>query len=295
MRRCSSRPSETNSRDQRAAAGYVSGVPRVIACDESGYEGEHLIGGVTAVFAHAGTDLDVAAAEEVVAHLRARIRSPAQEYKANHLLRSKHRGALEWTLERMAGHASVHLVDKAFLLAEVLAKIVPGELLTSAVLVAAEPVLRARTAAELATATVMLRAVAPALADAVAQRRADELAAPPPFPPLDPLPPAIGATVARWSAAGPVELVHDRQTTLSDERIAALRTAFPALAGLTLVPSRSDARVQVADFVAGVAYRITAHALAGHGDPALLELLRPHVDPRSVWSDPRSGAALGLA
>ncbi len=280
-----------------ATPGYGAEVPapRVIACDESGYEGEHLVGGVTAVFAHAGTDLDVAEAEEVVAHLRARIRSPAQEYKANHLLRSKHRGALEWTLERMAGHASVHLVDKAFLLAETLTKIVPGEPLTSAVLVAAEPVLRARTAAELATATEVLRRVAPALADSVAQRRADELAAPPPFPPLDPLPPAIGATVARWSAAGPVELVHDRQTTLSDERIAALRTAFPALAGLTLVPSRSDARVQVADFVAGVAYRITAHALAGHGDPALLELLRPYVDTRSVWTDPRSGAALGLA
>src|SRR4051794_19420965 len=163
--------------------GYGADVPapRVIACDESGYEGEHLVGGVTAVFAHAGTDLDVAEAEEVVAHLRARIRSPAQEYKANHLLRSKHRGALEWTLERMAGHASVHLVDKAFLLAETLAKIVPGESLTSSVLVAAEPVLRARTAAELATATEVLRRVAPPLADAVAQRRAAELAAPPPF------------------------------------------------------------------------------------------------------------------
>lgn len=89
--------------------------------------------------------------------------------------------------------------------------------------------------------------------------------------------------------------MHDRQTTLSDERIAALRTAFPALAGVTLVPSRSDARVQVADFVAGVAYRITAHARAGHGDPALLALPRPYVDPASVWTAPRSGAALGLA
>ena len=267
----------------------------MIACDESGYEGEHLFGGVTAVFAHAGTDLDVAAADEVVAQLRARIRSPAQEYKANHLLRTKHRGALEWTLERMAGHASVHLVDKTFLLAETLAKIVPDEPLPAAVLVAAEPVLRARTPTELAVTTEVLRVAAPGIADAVAQRRADELAVPPPFPTLDPLPPAIGATVALWSTDGPVELVHDRQTTLSDERIAALRAAFPALAGLTLVPSRSDARVQVADFLAGVAYRITAHALAGHGDAALLALLRPYVDPASLWADPVSGAALGLA
>jgi hypothetical protein len=259
----------------------------VIACDESGYEGEHLVGGVTAVFAHAGTDLDVAAAEEVVAQLRVRIRSPAQEYKANHLLRTKHRGALEWTLERMLGHASVHLVDKAFLLARVLDGIAPP-------LVEVEHVLRARTLGEVAVTTAALRAVAPAIADAVAERRAAQLAAPPPFPPLDPLPTAIGATVARWSAAGPVELVHDRQTTLSDARIAALQAAYPALAGLTLVPSRSDARVQVADFVAGVAYRIAADALAGRGDPELLALLRPYVDPASVWRDPGSGAALGL-
>lgn len=270
-------------------------MPRVIACDESGYEGEHLIGGVTAVFVHAGTDLDVDAADECVALLRRRIRSPAQEYKANHLLRAKHRDALEWLLDRLTGRASVHLVDKALLAATVLDGIAPqlrppsGELL-----LAVETVLRARDADELATAGEGLRALDPDTAEAVVDRRADELRAPPTFPPLDPLPAAIGATVDLWSAAGPVELVHDRQTTLSDGRIAALVAARPALAGITLVPSRSDARVQVADFVAGVAYRITAHALAGHGDPALLRLLRPYVDPSSLWADPASGAALGL-
>ncbi|MGI5126220.1 DUF3800 domain-containing protein [Pseudonocardia sp. CA-107938] len=262
-------------------------MPRVIACDESGYEGEHLVGGVTTVFAHAGTDLDVATAAEVVAELRARIRSPAQEYKANHLLRAKHRDALVWTLQRLVGRASVHLVDKAFLLARALDGIAPP-------LVEVEQVLRARTPAELGVAVEALRATAPEIADAVGAKRAAELAAPPPFPALDPLPAAIGATVARWSDRGPVELVHDRQTTLSAARIAALRAAFPALAGLTLVPSRSDARVQVADFVAGVAYRIAADALAGRGDAELLALLEPYVDGASVWRDAASGAALGL-
>ncbi len=271
-------------------------MPHEIACDESGYEGEHLIGGVTAVFVHAGTDLDVATADECVAQLRRRIRSPAQEYKANHLLRAKHRDALEWLLDRMTGRATVHLVDKAFLAATVLDGIVPQRRPASdELLLAVETVLRARDAAELAVSGEKLRGLDPDTADAVVERRAAELHTPPAFPPLDPLPAAIGATVDLWSAAGPVTLVHDRQTTLSDERIAALRRAHPALAGITLVPSRSDARVQVADFLAGVAYRITAHALAGHGDPALLELLRPYVDPASLWADPVSGAVLGLA
>ncbi|SHK36546.1 hypothetical protein SAMN05443637_105182 [Pseudonocardia thermophila] len=264
---------------------------RVIACDESGYEGERLVGGVTTVFAHAGTDLDVAAAEEIVALLRDRIRSPALEYKAGHLLRAKHRAALEWLLVRLAGRASVHLVDKAHLLARTLDGLVPAGVPLAAV----EPVLRARTADELAETTEALRAVAPRIADAVARRRAAELADPPVFPALDPLPAAIGATVAHWSADGPVALVHDRQTTLSPERIAALQAAYPALAGLTLVPSRSDARVQVADFVAGVAFRIAADALAGHPDAELLALLRPYVLAGSVWCDPASGAALGLS
>jgi hypothetical protein len=61
-----------------------------IACDESGYEGEKLIGGMTDVFAHASVRLDGVSATRCVQELRSRIRSPATEYKANHLLRDKH-------------------------------------------------------------------------------------------------------------------------------------------------------------------------------------------------------------
>lgn len=269
----------------------------MIACDESGYEGEHLIGGVTPVFVHAGTDLDSDTAQECVAHLRRLVRSPAQEYKANHLLRAKHRDALEWLLDRMVGRASVHLVDKSQLAATVLDGIVPqARRASDEVLLAVETVLRSRGVAEVRAAGEALSLLDPAGADAVVRHRLDELVEPPAFPPLDPLPRAIGATVAWWSGGdGSVALVHDRQTTLSPDRIAALRAAHPALVGLTLVPSGSDARVQVADFVAGVAYRIAADALAGHGDEPLLALLKPYVDPASLWSDERSGTVLGIA
>jgi hypothetical protein len=69
-----------------------------IACDESGYEGEKLVGGETDVFAHASVLLAAAEAAGCIAELRRRIRSPAQEYKANHLLREKHRPVLLWLL-----------------------------------------------------------------------------------------------------------------------------------------------------------------------------------------------------
>jgi hypothetical protein len=88
-----------------------------IACDESGYEGEKLIGTTTDVFAHASVRLDAESATSCMQELRRRIRSPATEYKANHLLREKHRKVLCWLLGPSAplfGHSHVYLVDKAF-------------------------------------------------------------------------------------------------------------------------------------------------------------------------------------
>ncbi|MEE6263108.1 hypothetical protein [Plantactinospora sonchi] len=88
-----------------------------LACDESGSEGERLVGGVTDVFAHASVRLTSDAATECVQELRRRIRSPATEYKANHLLREKNRSTLVWLLGAtgpILGRARVHLTDKEF-------------------------------------------------------------------------------------------------------------------------------------------------------------------------------------
>jgi hypothetical protein len=59
------------------------------------------------------------------------------------------------------------------------------------------------------------------------------------------------------------------------------------------VHSRLDPRVQLADFLAGIARKIASDELNGRGDPALTALLRPYVDPASVWGDERSWALLG--
>ena len=50
------------------------------------------------------------------------------------------------------------------------------------------------------------------------------------------------------------------------------------LVDVRLVDSRADARVQVADLLAGAARRIAEDRLDGHGDEALRELLAPYGD-----------------
>jgi hypothetical protein len=66
------------------------------------------------------------------------------------------------------------------------------------------------------------------------------------------------------------------------------------LVDIRFVDSRSDPRVQVADFLAGVARRIASEELNARGDAELTALLRPYVDPTSTWGDDRSGALLGV-
>ncbi len=265
-----------------------------IACDESGSEGENLLGGETDVLAHGSVRLDAEAAADCVRELRDRIRSPAQEYKANHLLRTKHRRTLVWLLGPSGpihGHAQVHLTDKTFF---VVGKVV--DLLLDEVPYAESighvqgPRARALTAVlhhegprVLGPSwTAFLRAFVGLLR--LSNRR--EL-----IPPLDPLMPAIIATVGHWSGGGtPVAVVHDEQPSLKAERIAQLEGILAAsprtrLHELRFADSRDDPRVQVADFLAGVARRIASDELNGHGDGELTALLRSYVDTESTWAD----------
>jgi hypothetical protein len=102
-----------------------------IACDESGYEGDKLIDTTTDVFAHASVALDVGTAAACLRELRHRIRSPAEEYKANHILRQKHREVLTWFLGPLSPvqrAAHVFVVDKVcFVLRTLVQTLVVGE------------------------------------------------------------------------------------------------------------------------------------------------------------------------
>jgi hypothetical protein len=309
---------------------------REVACDESGSDGENLTGGNTDVFAHAGVGLTVDAAAACVREIRDRIRSPADQYKAAHLLREKHRAVLEWLLAPQGpihGNAHVHLVEKEFFLVDRTARLLLGDTADALLLYrvgrrtfgeagwrqfarAANRLLRARhdgqspEPADLFFRTVddlrrahARTAVAPVLDRLAAARsradgyRADLLAGPPLIPLLNPLLPAIVRTAAYWSADGQgVRLVHDRQNLLTPERIAWIEeTAARAgirLDGLRLVVAGEDPRVQLADFLAGIARKLASDELNRRADSALTALLRPYVDPASVWGDEPGHAAL---
>lgn len=110
-----------------------------------------------------------------------------------------------------------------------------------------------------------------------ARRRArDYLAAPPASPLTEPLLPALRWAVHHWSAVGDVNVVHDEQSVLTPARVAAiageLEASYPGrrLVGFSRVDSRDDARVQLADLVAGVVRRSTEDRLSGvRGVPTL--------------------------
>ncbi|MFJ6857516.1 hypothetical protein [Streptomyces werraensis] len=327
--------------DFGAPPGEGHGAVREIACDESGSDGENLTGGNTDVFAHAGVHVPVVDAARALREIRGRIRSPATEYKATHLLREKHRAVLEWFLAPggpLHGAARVHLTEKSFFVVDRLAGVLlddPGaaaELYRSVqealgaeerqrFLSVANRLLRTRNGAEpgssvplfFGTLDELRRAHAgtdagPALERLAAGRgRAEAYRAglldgsAVRIPVLNPLLPAIVATAAYWSGPGrrPVRLVHDRQNLLTPERITWIeqtaRRSGVALAELRLVVARDDPRVQLADFLAGIARKAAGDALRGNGDPELTALLRPYVDPASVWGDGRTAVALGLS
>ncbi|MFF2848013.1 hypothetical protein ACFVT5_17095 [Streptomyces sp. NPDC058001] len=332
-----------------------------IVCDESGSDGENLIGGNTDVFAHAGVRVAVEDAAAALVEIRDRVRSPAREYKATHLLREKHRSVLTWFLGPSgppADGARVHLTDKAFFVVGRVVELLVGEQgrppgvemfrdpgveeIAVALyragcrmperarwrrfLIASNDMMRLRFRAE-GTDPVeaffqALDGLCPPGAEGepagildllrrnrsraeVFRARIDDT--PDLIPAMDPLFPAIVATAAHahahtnapahapaYGQGHPVSLVHDRQNMLTEERIAWLTTALP-LAGLRLVESWSDPRVQLADFLAGVARKLASDELNDRGDPELTALLRPHVDPLSIWADSRSGSLLGVA
>lgn len=331
-----------------------------IACDESGSEGEKLIGATTDVFAHASVQFSVESATDSMREIRARAPTPALEYKANHILRDRNRAALAWALGPsgpLSGNAHVHLTDKAFF---VVGKVIDllvedavppariglrqGPRTTAmaltlyregrrsfdrapwqAFLTSSNDLLRARNRhtlqrsadAFLRVVDLLRRSEPPGPVDDILAllretRSYDVLLTRlvghhTTIPALDPLIPAIVRAVVHWSADGePVSIVHDRQIALSDERIAQLEAMFDdphpallgysprgALAGLRLVDSRVDVRVQVADIMAGAARKIASDELNDRGDPELTALLRPYLDSFSIWGDDRSWSVMG--
>jgi hypothetical protein len=260
-----------------------------IACDESGSEGGKLVGGTTDVLAHASVVVDRDLATAWLDEVRLRARSPAEEVKASVVLRVQNRAVLRDLLGPVgpfwsdgAPSAHVHLVEKRYLLVlRFLALLgldgpddpAPGDVHRAlgddwdGVLTAFNDLVRLRERATL----------------------------------LDPLGPALAAVVAHWSrdCSVVVDVVHDEHRTLREggaARLRALCAPVGLLGDVRFVDSRDDARVNLADFLAGTARRLASEVLAGRVDDdvaELVELVRPFVGGSSTWGDPVSWALLG--
>ena len=116
-------------------------------------------------------------------------------------------------------------------------------------------------------------------------------------PPLEPLIPALLETARYWcDRGGRVTVVHDEQSALTRNRIRQIQHLLDGrLHAVRRVDSRTDPRIQVADFLAGAARRIASAELRGEGDDDLTALLRPYVDPHSIWADNPSWSRLAPA
>ncbi|MCA4727107.1 DUF3800 domain-containing protein [Mycolicibacterium fortuitum] len=114
---------------------------------------------------------------------------------------------------------------------------------------------------------------------------------------LEPIVPAIVSTAKDWHQVHriPVEIVHDRQAALTPAAVkdilAISSVRFPnigippPIASLQQVDSRTDARVQVADLVAGVGAWAARSALDGTLPRQTAELIRPYMMADSMWAD----------
>ncbi|NUT36732.1 MAG: hypothetical protein HOV79_27065 [Hamadaea sp.] len=316
--------------DARTVPDPPAGPALEIACDESGYEGERLIGTTTDVFAHASLRIGHDDATACILELRRRIRSPATEYKAGNILRAKHRATLRWLLGRdgpLPGAAHVFLIDKRWYvltkLADLLLEGAPDAAtlhrlgpaaygdLWETFLEAANDLLRVKDQPDVpeelmrVTGLLLERASGPGplrdLLTAVAQTRPKAelfrawlLGDPVTNSVVDPLLPAIERVLDRWGTADrPVVIAHHRQTTLSEQRLAQL-SGRAEFGGLRHADSFTDMRVQLADLVAGAARKLAADELNGRAEPELTDLLRPYADPASIWGDQRSAERLGI-
>ena len=148
------------------------------------------------------------------------------------------------------------------------------------------------TAAELREVMDLLRSTRP-IAEAT---RASYLENPKLTPLMEPLLPALNRAVHHWgSYAQTLSVVHDEQSALTPERLADIATAYAAnqpgrqLTDVRLVDSSREPRVQIADFVAGIARKLASDQLQDQADPEIAALLGPLVDHQSVWVHPRLG------
>lgn len=85
-----------------------------IACDESGAEGENIMGSRDPVFVHGSTSIPLDEAEAVLLKFRATTKTQAPEIKSRTALRQSNRDALIALLQDVGERGNIYLLDKQF-------------------------------------------------------------------------------------------------------------------------------------------------------------------------------------
>lgn len=119
---------------------------------------------------------------------------------------------------------------------------------------------------------------------------------------LDPLYAALGVAVRHWHERTglAVAVVHDETSLLTPQRVSVFMemTGGPGVPehrlppvpvnNVSLVDSRSDSRIQVADLMAGICRDVALAALEGDNSHPLMPLVRPFINEWSLWGDDSS-------
>ncbi|WP_110588736.1 DUF3800 domain-containing protein [Microbacterium suaedae] len=344
------------------ATGTDTDDPLIIACDESGNDGENNLSGNSSVFVHASVAISEEVAQALIDEVRARTHSRTDELKSKTILQPKNQAVAQWLLQHpeLEGRCSLVLVHKQFFTVSKLFDSTAEEMLHSlgedmyengAALCAATILFFAAPGAFGRQWPALLHAFEAFLrsSDAVVARqrlgalvaRFIDIQTTSDSPILDfvgmafagiehleqlsqfqlgegiaerlrtadPLLAGVGGSINEWKirSGRPVSVVHDEAKELTPARIEWLKDSLrhpervaASMAGtgvdvadFILVDSRLDARVQVADLLAGLGRVVAEDIVRGKEHPLLSGVgslqsrfsvwpVRDHMDPHKA-------------
>jgi len=324
-----------------------------IACDESGSDGENLIEGSSRIFAHGSTDLDAAAASQLIDSIREAVKFKGIELKSTTLLQNASRRAAllnnfapggllserakflvidKWYMaaakvidlvieeEAYANGIDIYGTGEAYRMAQTLFQQGPrafgetrwqkllrdfvsfvrrkqrsGAKTTEAELIHTIDDLRLKNYRQKVTEIMQrLWEGRQYLTDYGPDSPAANMGT------LEPIIPAVVSTAKAWHQVHqiPIEIVHDRQAALTPAAVSNILDVAkvrwpsmgipPPIAKLRQVDSRHDARVQVADLIAGVGAWAASKALAGTLSDQEADIIHPYMMADSMWADEQS-------
>lgn len=328
----------------------------VIACDESGNEGDRVADASHPVFSHAAVAVPLGEAQRIIVEVRKRLKTQAAELKSKQLLQPRARRTMRWLFGSdgpLIGRATTYLVEKSYFGSskvidelyeewthdhgiELHVNMVARDIAWKFYRLGPRAFARADWDRLLESFNSLVRVnhrkgtqttvdeffdlldelkykcrrrwvedVMEILAECreYAEFLINHFDDPEASPTMDPLFAALPATIMYWYelTGRPVRVVHDVQSTLTPPRLSSMLTTLQSthdfsynappirIAGFDFADSRLDARVQLADLLAGASRSVASDVWLGKSlDGLAPEIFAPYIVPRSLWADEAS-------